>query len=116
MAGSIRFTGIADLSRGLKERAKLDDVKRAVKVNGAELQRKMVREAVFVKGYSTGATRQSITLEILDNGFTAKVAPSTFYSIFLEFGTRFMSPQPFVGPAFFFQRAQFIKDIDRLLK
>lgn len=114
--GTLRFEGIADLSKGLKRRANLDDVKNAVRLNGSELQSSMMRKASFVKGYQTGTTKRSIKLTFEDSGFTAKVAPGTHYSYYLEKGTRFMMAQPFVGPAFHPQKRKFERDLKRLMK
>jgi HK97 gp10 family phage protein len=114
--GTLKFDGVVDLSRGLKKRANLGDVKRTVALNGSELQRSMMRKAVFVRGYTTGTTKRSIKLDIKDKGFTAKVAPTTHYSFYLEKGTRKMPAQPFVGPAFYPQNKKFKRDLDRLMK
>ena len=115
MAG-IKVTGLDKLEKRLKDNANLNDVKRVVRSNGAELQRKMQRKADFSKGYQTGTTKRSIGLEIKDNGFTASVGPETEYSPYLEYGTRFMDAQPFVKPALDEQEQQFLSDIKKILK
>lgn len=113
---SLRFEGIADLSKGLKRRATLNDVKKAVLLNGSELQRGIMRNASFTQGYQTGTTKRSVLLSIEDKGFTAKSGPTTHYSPWLEEGTRFMYAQPFVYPAFVSQRIKFMNDMKRLMK
>lgn len=115
MAG-IKVTGLDNLEKRLKGTANMNDVKRVVMSNGAELQRKMQRQADFSKGYQTGTTKRSIGLEIKDNGFTASVGPETEYSQYLEYGTRFMDAQPFVKPALDDQEQQFLSDIKKILK
>lgn len=110
------ISGLDGLHSKLKDSATLEDVKNAVKLNGSELEEGMKKEAVFTKGYSTGETRRNIYLDIEDDGFTAKVYPTTEYSPYLEFGTRFMTAQPFVSPAFNKQKVQFKKDMERLFK
>jgi HK97 gp10 family phage protein len=83
----------------------LKEVKQVIAKNGAKLQQTMQRNANF-KGHfegnkfvpPTGTTKRSISLEIIDGGLTAKVAPGTHYSVYLEYGTRYMSAQPFVKP------------------
>lgn len=123
MSNTLRFEGIVDLSNGLKKRANLDDVRRIVKLNGKQLENTMKIKARFKGHYRgkkfikpTGTTKRSIKLTIEDNGFTAKVAPGTEYSYWLEKGTRFMEAQPFVGPAFYPQKEKFKRDMERIMK
>ena len=115
MAG-ITIKGLDKLQKALKENVTLDDVKKVVKHNGSELQRKMQQNADFAKGYQTGTTKRSIGLELQDGGFTAKVAPETEYSPYLEYGTRFMEAQPFVKPALEEQEKQFKSDLEKLMR
>ena len=115
MAG-IKVDGLDKLQKALKENITLDDVKRVVRQNGAELQKKMQNKADFKKGYQTGTTKRSIGLNMADGGFTAEVEPTTEYSPYLEYGTRFMDAQPFVKPAFDEQKAQFQKDMQKLVR
>lgn len=77
----IKLEGISELSMGLKDRAHMNDVKAIVKQNGAELQSKTQdnMDQAYTKGYSTGATKRSTTLEIADSGLTAIVGPHTKY-------------------------------------
>lgn len=114
--GTIEIRGADKLVGKLKRNANLGDVKNVVRLNGAELQRRMQRNANFVKGYQTGATKRSIKYTSQDRGFTAKVAPGTEYSPYLEYGTRFMDAQPFVGPSWRKQKEKFKKDMKRLMK
>ena len=113
---SIKITGLDKLEKALKENATLDDVKKVVKHNGSQLHRRMQRNADFVKGYQTGATKRSIGLEIKDGGFTANVGPETEYSPYLEYGTRYMSSQPFVKPSLDEQKKKFKSDMEKLVK
>ena len=113
---SLKINGLKELSKKLKENVTMDDVKRVVRHNGAQLNEKMVENADFDKGYQTGATKRSIALEITDNGFTAEVEPKTHYSQYLEYGTRFMAAQPFVKPAFDEQKGEFLQDLNKLVK
>lgn len=112
----IKLDGLDKLQKALKDNVTMDDVKRVVRHNGSQLQRKTQDNADFVKGYQTGQTKRSVGLEITDNGFAAEVEPTTDYSPYLEYGTRFMEAQPFVGPAFNEQSAKFKKDMQRLVK
>lgn len=45
----------------------------------------------------TGFLKNSISSDI--NGLSAEVGPTASYSMFLEYGTSRMAPQPFMGPA-----------------
>ena len=112
----IQIKGLDKLQKALKDNVNLNDVKRVVRQNGSELQTKMQQNADFTKGYATGTTKRSIGLEITDSGFTAEVMPTTEYSPYLEYGTRFMSEQKFVDPAFNEQKEIFKKDMQRLVK
>ena len=113
---SFKLNGADKLLTKLRKGAKYEDVKNAVKLNGTELNRKMHRNASFTKGYQTGTTKRSINLEITDGGLVATAAPNTDYSPYLEFGTRFMSAQPFIGPSYHSQKPVFLKDLMRLME
>lgn len=113
---NIKLTGMKELQAKLKENVTLDDVKKVVSVHGAQLQREMQKNADFEKGYQTGTTKRSIGLEMKDGGFTAEVEPTTEYSPYLEYGTRFMEKQPFVKPAYDTQVAKFKRDLQKLVR
>lgn len=112
----IKVEGLKELQKALKDKMTLDDVKAVVEQNGTELHEKTQSNADFKKGYQTGATKDSIGLAITDAGLSAEVEPTTEYSPYLEYGTRFMEAQPFVRPAFEEQKKQFQKDMQRLVK
>lgn len=112
----LEVKGLKELQKKLKETVTLDDVKRVVKTNGGQLQRNMQGKADFKKGYQTGTTKRSIALEIVDDGFTAEVGPTTEYSPYLEYGTRKMQAQPFIRPALNEQTEKFMRDMQRLVK
>jgi HK97 gp10 family phage protein len=108
--------GLDKLEKALKDNVKMDDVKKVVRHHGSQLQRAMQRKADFDKGYQTGETKRSIELEYTDNGFTAEVEPTTEYSPYLVYGTRFMDAQPFVKPAWEEQKEKFKRDLQKLMK
>lgn len=97
----------------LKKMARTEVYKEVVKKNGAALQRTAQRKAVFKKGYSTGATKRSIKLDLASNGLRAVVKANTDYSGYLEVGTRKMEAQPFMQPAFNEIQPKFIDDLRR---
>lgn len=112
----LEIKGLDKLERSLKENVTMSDVKRVVRHNGSQMQQKMKANADFSKGYQTGATKRSIGLEIKDGGFTAEVEPGTDYSPYLEYGTRYMSAQPFVKPAYDAQKGKFKSDMQKLVR
>lgn len=124
----LKVEGLDDLQKAIKDRLNLNDVKRVVKQNGSEMQRKIQKNADFKGHYAwekgkgkvfkkpTGETKRSVGLEIKDSGFTAESGPKTEYAEYLEFGTRFMDAQPFVKPAYEEQKKQFEADMKKLTK
>lgn len=113
---NIKVDGLEELTKKLKSNVTMNDVKRVVRHNGAKLQERMQGKADFTKGYQTGETKRSISLEIKNSGFDAEVGPETEYSPYLEYGTRFMDAQPFVKPAFDEQKAKFKSDMQKLVR
>lgn len=112
----IKIEGLDKLEKQLKKNVTLNDVKRVVRKNGAELQEAIQRNADFKMGYQTGDTKRSVGLEITDGGMTAESGPTTDYSPYLELGTRFMDAQPFVKPALDEQEPKFKSDMRKLVK
>lgn len=116
MSKSIKIEGLDKLQAKLKKNATLNDCRNIVKKNGSDLQSLMTRNAVFVKGYATGTTKRSIRSDYTDSGLTVAVEPTTYYSPYLEYGTRFMDAQPFVRPSFNIQKEIFKRDLNKLFK
>lgn len=112
----LKIDGLEELEKKLKANVTMDDVKRVVSHNGAELQERMQTKADFKMGYQTGTTKRSIGLEIKDGGLTAESGPETEYAPYVEYGTRFMESQPFVRPALEEQAEQFKKDMQKLVR
>jgi HK97 gp10 family phage protein len=112
----ITITGLDNLQKKLKQNIRMEDVQRVVRHNGSALQRKMMQQADFTRGYATGTTKRSIGLAFKDGNFTAEVEPGTEYSPYLEYGTRFMDAQPFVRPAFDEQKEKFKSDMQKLVR
>ena len=113
---SVKIEGLDKLEKQLRKNITLNNVKKVVRKNGSDLQIKIQRNADFKKGYQTGATHDSIRLDIIDGGMTAESGPTTDYSPYLEYGTRFMSKQPFVKPALEEQEKKFNADMQKLVK
>ena len=114
MARKIFFEGLEELDGKLKKNVTLKDVKRVVRHNGSQMQSKIQRHADFTRGYATGATKRSVNLQIGANGLEASSEPQTEYAPYVEWGTRFMSAQPFVRPGFAEQKEKFKSDMRKL--
>lgn len=110
----LKIYGIKKLKIDLKDIEQMRKVKEIVKKNGASLQQEMVKKAVFKAGYSVGETRRSINLLNEKGGLLARVKPTTKYSSYVEYGTRFMDKQPFVKPAFQKVKKEFVNDLKKL--
>lgn len=112
MSKGISIRGIKELEAKLKQNGTLNAVKKIVKTNGAELNRKAARKAPYV----TGFLMRSIIFELADGGLTATSTATAHYAPYLEYGTRFMSAQPFMYPAYLEQKAKFLEDLGRLTR
>ncbi|HAM79599.1 HK97-gp10 family putative phage morphogenesis protein [Ornithinibacillus bavariensis] len=112
MARGFELRGADKLKGKLKRNANLDDVKRTVQLNGTELHRKSQRFAPV----DTGFLKRQIKQYSQDNGFTAKTASEAEYSGYVNYGTRYMYPRPFMTNAYYEQRQKFIQDMKRLMK
>ncbi len=109
---SFSIKGADALIGKLKRNANLDDVKTVVQMNGAELQRKMQRDAPV----DTGFLKRSITVSAKDHGFTIITGPTAEYAPYLIYGTRFAYARDFFRPNYFAQRKKFLDDLKRLMK
>lgn len=117
---AIKVVGDTELLYKLKSVKQLEKsaVRTVVETNGHELNNGMQREmeGAYVKGYSTGATKRSVTETPGDGGMSVEVGPETEYSPYVEYGTRFMSAEPAVRPAFEAQKPKFKSDMEKLVK
>lgn len=123
MGDGFTVIGMEKLQKKLRKNVSLNEVKKVVKINGAEMQAEAKRNADFKGHYEgkkfippTGTLRRSIGLEMTDGGMTAEVEPHTEYASYVEFGTRFMEAQPYMKPAFEKQSKQFRKDMNELVR
>lgn len=126
--GDIKIVGMEKLQKKLKKNVQMDDVKKVVRHNGAEMQEKAQQNADFKGHYEwqkgkgkvfvppSGALREHIELDIKDGGLTAEVEPTMEYSAYVELGTRFMEAQPYLKPAFDEQKEKFKKDMKKLVE
>lgn len=115
---SVKVEGLEALIGNLKENVTLNDVKRVVAHNGARLEQQMKAQTTkaYVKGYSTGDTASSIGMKIEANGMRAVVEATMDYDPYVEYGTRYMEPEPIVQPSLDVVAPQFVSDLKRLTK
>lgn len=115
--GAVQISGLDKLIYKLESNKNLTKVKEVVQKNGQDMQNKMERHATsaFTKGYATGTTARSITGHGFNGGLGYEAQPTTHYSPYLEYGTRFMEAEPFVKPAFNEQKEQFISDMKKVV-
>ena len=109
--GGIKVVGLEKLQKKLKQNVQMEDVKKVVRHNGAEMQVKAQQKAPV----DTGTLKRSIGLEFTDSGLTAEVEPVAEYGPYVELGTRFMEAQPYLKPAFEVQSKEFRKDMQKLV-
>lgn len=114
MSFSCKFSGFEKLTESLSEKIlKAELAKQIVKRNGAEMHEKAQRFAPV----DTGTLKRSISLDIVDSGRTAIVrGDNVDYGVYQEYGTRYQSGTPFVGPAFKAQVGKFKEDMRGILK
>lgn len=112
----IEIKGLDKLEAALKENVTMNDVKTLVRKHGTQMNRNARDNADFTKGYATGTTKRSIHLEFEDDGMTVISEPTTEYSPYLEYGTRFMDAQKFMSPAFNEQKPKFKNDLKKLVR
>lgn len=127
----VRFElkGLEKLQKKLQKVAKMEEMERIIEKHGSEMQRKAIINASKFRGHyegrgknkhfvkPTGATKRSISVNSgkIDR-FKYRVAPGTDYAAYVELGTRKMSAQPFIKPAFDEQKKLFKNDLERLVK
>lgn len=94
---TLEFEGLDEMAQSLLKNASPEKRSKVLRKYGSKLKEAAVNRAQFNKGYSTGATRRSITLQVESD--KAIVEALTSYSGYLEVGTRKMEAQPFMKPA-----------------
>lgn len=114
----VKISGVKELKAALQGNVSRfpNEVEQIVAKHGARLQDQTQSnmDSAYAAGYSTGATKRSVTLE--RSKFKAEVQPHTKYFAYLEYGTRYMSRRPTLGPAFSKIEPQFRRDFNNLFK
>lgn len=91
-----------------------DEIQNKIKQVLADGGMKIQTEAQNRAPVRTGTLRASI--EYKPNGLQVEVVAGVDYASFVEFGTRFMEPQPFLTPAFELVAPQIERDIKEVLQ
>ena len=122
----VKLVGMDKLQAKLKWNGEnRDAVRTVIAKNGNQLNEKMkthMRDAYVTinprtgKPYSHGGTAGSVNTVIAGDGLTAFVGPTTNYAMYVEYGTRFMTAEPAVRPAFEEQVPIFKSDMEALVK
>lgn len=112
----MKITGVQALLKAMATKSKPNVIPNAaqkvVKKHGALMQQEAQRKVAV----DTGTLKRSIEIEILDGGYTAKVAPHTDYAVYQEYGTRYMSGKPYIRPAFYNRIKPFLADLEEIVK
>ena len=123
MSDGFTVIGMEKLQKKLRKNVDLNEVKKIVKTNGAEMQAEAQRNANFKGHYEgkklvppTGKLRRSRGHEITDGGMIAEVEQTAEYVPYDEFGTRMMGAQTYLKTAFKKQSKQFRKDMNELVR
>lgn len=84
------------------------------------LRREVARSALAIQGTAktlapvdTGRLRNSIAVEFMDGGLSARIGTNVEYAPFVEFGTRRMGARPFLFPAFEMEWPRFVARLRR---
>lgn len=104
----ITWQGMPQLKRKLESNMNMAAVKKLIKYHGAGMDR---RAKTYVPVGETGNLKGSIMLQIVDNGLAAEISAGMHYAPYVEYGTRFMSAQPYIRPAFNEQKALLLSDL-----
>lgn len=124
--GDVKLVGMDKLVAKLEYcEANRETVKTVVWKNGNQLNERMkgkMKQAYITinprtgKPYSSGNTAGTVNTVITDDGMTANVGPTTDYSPYVEYGTRFMKAEPAVRPAWEEQVPIFKRDMEAIVK
>lgn len=96
----IKVLGLKEFQNAIRAEKVKRAMQAAMRQSGQLAQSAMQQQTQlsYVKGYSTGATRASITVDEADGGLTQEIGPDRYYNPFTEYGTRHMSPEPIIEP------------------
>ena len=102
--------GNDELVKALQRGQKLIEALKAVAKHTFLLAKKMKEECPV----DTGFLRNSIIFDVAQP-LQGEVTPTADYAAYVNYGTRYMSANEFVGRAFNYQKVQFLADLRRLV-
>lgn len=104
------LTGNEELIKALREKRKMREVDEIIRRHTIAMAKKMKEECPV----DTGILRNSIIFEL---GYLyGAVEPMEEYAGYVNYGTRYMPANEFIGRAFYYQKALFLAEIGRLVK
>lgn len=101
--------GNSELVKALQHAQKLIEAEKVVSKHTILLAKKMKEECPV----DTGFLRNSIIFDI--GQLRGEVTPTADYAAYVNYGTRYMSANEFIGRAFNYQKVQFLADLRRLV-
>ena len=109
------MTGYDDLLKLSADLGKASyEVTRKAQMVVAKTAHDIEADAKSLAPVDTGALRNSIGTTISNGGLSAEIGPTVHYAPYLEYGTRRMPPQPYMGPAAERRAEPFVKAIESL--
>jgi len=66
--------------------------------------------------YETGHLKRSLRSTFYKGGLTGETSTNVEYASYLEFGTRYMHPRPFMFWAFTFTRMEYLEELREILE
>lgn len=99
-----------DLEKFMNPELALKAVEKVVYYHTADMEKRAMRKVP----YKTGHLKRSIGLEVSAADLKGTVGASAEYAGYVEKGTRFMSPRPYLEPALNEVRPGFIEDMERI--
>lgn len=114
MAISVTVEGVAEAIKALKiyEAKTIAEVKAVVATSAQSIQRNAkVRSPV-----DTGFLRSSIEIQFFLSGLAAIVEATAEYAGYVEFGTRYQTPQPFLIPSYEEEMPNYLRAAGEALK
>ena len=107
------MTGYEDLLKLSADLGKASyEVTRKAQLVVAKTAHDIEADAKSLAPVDTGMLRNSIGSTI--SGLSAEIGPTVHYAPYLEYGTRRMPPQPYMGPAAERRAEPFVKAIESL--
>ena len=109
------MTGYDDLLKLSADLGKASyEVTRKAQLVVAKTAHDIEADAKSLAPVDTGTLRNSISTTIGNGGLSAEIGPTVHYAPYLEYGTRRMAPQPYMGPAAERRAEPFVKAIESL--